>query len=485
MRALVLSPRRWPLAFKVPGLVVLFMLAVSTVITNAVLSRLKDIQERHLATLSSTYLEGLASSLIPYVLRDDVWEVFDAIERRASLGGDFGRAKVVVVNSRGVTLASSNPQEVPTGSNQETRAERFDHGASLLVMEETGQAYGRKILQYQGRTIGEIYADYDISHLIRERRGVLATLLATNTAIALMLAALAYWAIRRMLAPLGVLSRHLDRGTDGAVAPVLLGAVGAPDTEFGRLFKRYNAMAQAVSEREELAKQLAAEERLASLGRLASGIAHEINNPLGGLFNAIDTLKRHGDRPSVRATSLDLIERGLRGIRDVVRTVLATYRADREQRDLTASDLDDMRFLISPEAARKNLRVDWENAVDEELSLPAGPVRQILLNVALNAIGVSSEGASVGVRIHSADHYLRLEVGDDGPGLPPHAQAVLSGSQNRPLSFAEGSGLGLWMTQRMVGQLSGRIEHEARSGGGTLIRVVLPARPLMEARHVA
>ena len=110
-----------------------------------------------------------------------------------------------------------------------------------------------------------------------------------------------------------------------------------------------------------MAKQLAAEERLASLGRLASGLAHEINNPLGGLFNAIDTLKRHGDRPSVRTTSLDLIERGLRGIRDVVRTVLATYRADREQRDLTASDLDDMRFLISPEAARKSIRVHWES----------------------------------------------------------------------------------------------------------------------------
>ena len=76
-------------------------------------------------------------------------------------------------------------------------------GQNLIVIEETGQAYGRKVLQYQGRTIGQVYADYDISHLLRERRTVLGTLVATNTAFALMLAALGYWAIRRMLAPLG------------------------------------------------------------------------------------------------------------------------------------------------------------------------------------------------------------------------------------------------------------------------------------------
>ncbi len=270
--AMTLNPSRWPLAFKVPSLVVLFMLAVSTIITNAVLSKLKEIQERHLATLSSTYLEGLASALIPYVLRDDVWEVFDAIDRRASLGGDFGRANVVVVDRRGVTLASSSPEQVPTGSDQTSRAERFDQGGNLIVIEETGLAYGRKALRYQGRTIGQIYADYDISHLLQERRTVFGTLVATNSVIALMLAALGYWAIRRMLAPLGVLSRHLDRGAVGPVRPVLPASAGAPDSEFGRLFQRYNAMAEAVKERESLAKQLAAEERLASLGRLASGL---------------------------------------------------------------------------------------------------------------------------------------------------------------------------------------------------------------------
>ena len=478
-----LNPRRWPLAFKAPALVALFMLVVSIVITNAVLTRLKDIQERHLATLSTTYLEGLATAVIPHVLHDDIWEVYDAIDRRASLGSGFGRATVVVVDGRGETLASSDPHHVPVGSREPARGEHFKEGQTLIVIEEEGQAHAKKLLRYQGRVIGHIYADYDISHLLQERKTVLGTLVATNTAIALMLAVLGYWAIRRMLSPLGVLSHHLDRGTVGPIHPVMHAA--APDSEFGRLFQRYNAMAEALNEREALAKQLAAEERLASLGRLASGLAHEINNPLGGLFNAIDTLKRHGERSSVRASSLDLIERGLRGIRDVVRTVLATYRAEREPRHLTAPDLDDMRFLISPEAQRKRIHIHWQNAAEGEVALPATQVRQILLNLALNAIAVTPEGGEVDLRVYCDAGRLILEVSDQGPGLPPHAKAMLVGIRDGAPTFAEGGGLGLWMTRRMITELKGAVACPPRNQGGTLIRIALPVTFPMEPRYVA
>ena len=240
-----------------------------------------------------------------------------------------------------------------------------------------------------------------------------------------------------------------------------------------------------MSERESLTGRLAEEERLASLGRLATGLAHEINNPLGGLFNAIDTLKRHGDRPNVRTQSLDLIERGLRGIRDVVRTVLATYRPDREARDLTAADLDDMRFLMSAEAVRKGVQIHWTNTVESEVGLPAAQVRQILLNLALNAIAASQQGGSVAMRAFCEDNRLLLEVSDQGPGLPMYAQAVLTASRDGPPSLAEGSGLGLWMTRRMVAELNGTIDYQRRAEGGTLIRVDLPLSVPVELRHVA
>ena len=480
-----LDPRGWPLAVKAPAVVAVFMLVVSIVLTNAVLSRLRETQEWHLSAISTVYLNGLASALVPYVLRADIWEIFDIIERGAALEGGFGRASIVVVDAKGETLAASDPKQAPVLSKQADRDRVFTGHAALIVDAAKARAFARRALTYQNRRIGEIYVDYDVSHLLRERDEVLRTFLATNAAIAVLLAAFGYWVIRRMLGPLRTLSRHLDLGVSGSVQPIAPDEVGATTREFGRLFRRFNVMAEAVDEREALAKELAKEERLASLGRLASGMAHEINNPLGGLFNAIDTLKRHGDKPAVRAASLDLIERGLRGIRDVVRSALATYRADRDPRDLAPADLDDLKLLIGAEVRRRTLALDWGNALDRDLPVPATATRQIVLNLVLNALQVSPAGGRVRFEAMTADDRLQIEIHDQGAGFGAEARAVLLGAAGKPAPIDDGAGLGLWMTRRLVQDLRGDIAVEPSPLGGALVRVSIPFGRPEEMRYVA
>jgi signal transduction histidine kinase len=480
-----LNPLRWPLTVKAPAMVAVFMLAVSVIITQAVLERLRETQERQLSALSATFLDGLASSVLPYVLREDVWEVFDAIERSAAANRAMGRAVVVVTDEHRRALAASNPTQVPLGSDQRGREARFAPGRDLVVDERDGQAHARKLLSYQGREIGRIFADYDIADLVAERRDVLRTLVLTNATLAVALAILAYWTIRRMLFPLARLSRHIAQSTTGPLQPIAVEGVGHRDSEFARLYRRYNSLVEALAEREELARQLAAEERVASLGRLASGMAHEINNPLGGLFNAIDTLKSHGEKASARHASVELIERGLRGIRDVVRTTLATYRAEREQRNLAAADLDDMRLLVGPETRRKQVRLDWINTVEGEVALPASPIRQILLNLVLNAVAAVPEQGRVAVSVDRSGDVLRLAVEDDGPGLPPAAGDILAGRSTRPLSQGEGTGLGLWLCRRLVTGLGGEIAATPAGDGGTRIVVSIPVGAREDLRDVA
>lgn len=472
MRAL--DPRRWPLSFKAPAVVVIFMLSVSALITHAVLDRLKDTQQRHLAVLSVTYLEGLASAVLPYVLREDVWEVYDAIDRSVTLSGGFGRASVVITNAEGRTIAASDPTAAPLGSRQDEAAGRFAAGQTLVVDEADGKAHGQKVLRYQGRTIGRILVDYDIQHLVAERGEVLRTLLVTNALLTIGLAALAYWIIRRMLSPLALLTRHISQTVVGPLQPIALNGTGDPDNEFARLFRRYNSLIEALAEREELARQLANEERLASLGRLASGMAHEINNPLGGLFNAIDTLKTHGGKPAVRKASLDLIERGLRGIRDVVKTALVTYRADPGQGELTAADLDDMRHLVRPGIERKAIVLDWRNDLTEALPLPASGLRQILLNLLINAVTATPPESLLAVSITRDAGALVLTVEDGGPGLSDEAADLLCGRTVRPLSTGMGTGLGLWVSRRLATELAGEIETGRSRLGGASIRVRIP-----------
>jgi hypothetical protein len=109
----------WPFTVKVPLLVMVLMLAISFVISNAVLTRFADTQERNLQTLSRTYLHGLAVNLAPHIMREDVWEVFDLLDRaRSSSTGLEARHTVVApINSTVRTKVSARncrPRRVTT-----------------------------------------------------------------------------------------------------------------------------------------------------------------------------------------------------------------------------------------------------------------------------------------------------------------------------------------------------------------------------------
>jgi hypothetical protein len=79
---------RWPVTLKAPALVAMFMIAISVLVSDRVMSRLEETQERHLRELSGAYLDGITSSIQPFVLREDVWEVFDSLDRSQALSRD-------------------------------------------------------------------------------------------------------------------------------------------------------------------------------------------------------------------------------------------------------------------------------------------------------------------------------------------------------------------------------------------------------------
>ncbi len=487
MTALRLKPTDWPITVKVPLLVVCLMVAVSTVLSERVLQRLTDMQEQDLRSLASTYLDGLTSSLQPHVLREDVWEVFDIIDRSHDSASGFRPLSTIVTNADSIVIAASDPRRLPVKSPLPSDLSgKFSTAESLAFDKEVSRAFARREIRYQGRVIGHVFAEIDIAPLVAERRSVLTTLLVTNTLLTLAFAAIGYFSVRRMLRPLRVLTDKIDKGRQGAVEKIPDDQIARGGSEFGRLFRRYNALADAVSEREAFAAKLAEEEKLASLGRLASGMAHEINNPLGGMFNAIDTLKRHGEAVAVRKTSVRLLEQGLNGIRDVVRATLMTYRREQPGRPLGADDLDDLRLLIQPEIRRKSLEMSWQNAVTEKVPVPAGEVRQIVLNLLLNGIAAADEEGRIEFRSAYKDETLSFEVVDSGPGMPSELIGFLQSDQDGRAPIEDGGGLGLWMVRRLVRSLNGLIEVETDAGRGTSVRIVLPAGADQgETRHVA
>ena len=252
--------------------------------------------------------------------------------------------------------------------------------------------------------------------------------------------------------------------------------------EFDLLFDRFNAMARALNEREELASRLAKQEKYAVLGKLASGMAHEVNNPLGGLFNAVDTLRRHGGNPQAREATLNLLERGLTHIRNVVRSTLVTYRREATESSLRAVDIDDLRLLVEPEASRKRVQFDWVNDVHDAVPVAVESVRQVILNLLINACAATDPEGTVHLRACATECTLIVDVGDRGPGLPDDLAKHLVGHTDEAPRV--GAGLGLWIVRRLVADQRGEISLVAKSDFSTLIRVTWPFRQDFSTRDL-
>lgn len=237
--------------------------------------------------------------------------------------------------------------------------------------------------------------------------------------------------------------------------------------------------------------------RLAATGELAAGIAHEINNPLGGLLNAVDVLQREDLQPERRRSYLELLRSGLERIRATVGQLLRfTPRAEAEVRPVALVEpaLDAI-GLVRHRASQLGVVLAF-NGADATREDPAGERRraellpavrgaatelgQAVLNLLANALDALEERGGPGridVRLEREPAALVLSVADDGPGVEP---AVLERAADLFFTTKEvgrGSGLGLSLVYNAVAASDGRVELDSAPGRGFRARLVFPLEP--------
>lgn len=434
-----------------------------------VLAALAETQRDRLAELVRLHVDGLSIALGPAVQRRDVWEVYDTLDRAAAAGA--GRlALTVVADDGGRVLAASDPRRAPTDSLLSALAE----GARPIdAMGDPGATARLRVLarlSHQGRRVGDILTELDVADLLAERRRVTLALLVGNAAATAALTLAGYLVVRRALRPLDALAQRMG-GTEGAPTPITPDEIPRGGAEIARLFRTYNGMVAAIAAKADAERRLAERERFVSLGRLASSLAHEINNPLGGLLAAADTLQAYPDRPEVVRRSAGLIERGLSRLRDVAQAALDQHRFADDAAPMTPDDVEDLRLLIGPETIRLGQRLDWEIDVDPAALArwPATRLRQIALNLLLNASAAAGRGGLVGMALETEPDGLRLAVRDDGPGLDAAALVRLTSAEPPP----PGGGLGLRLVRELALGLGGRVDV-AREDGRTTIALTFP-----------
>lgn len=250
----------------------------------------------------------------------------------------------------------------------------------------------------------------------------------------------------------------------------------------GRAAARLAGPAQAAAAARRLARmdaQVRHLDRLASLGGLVAEIVHEIRNPLVSVKTFLQLLPERIDEPEFRESFLEVASDELRRVERLLDVVLEHGRPAKPTRS-------DARAELAP-AFDSVLQLVGFRAADRGVALRAedpGPVpparicedalRQVVLNLVLNAIEATPAGGTVTLSARAAPGGVRIDVDDEGEGVAPALarrlfEPFVSSKGDRP------GGLGLAITRRLVEEAGGRIEVRPGAAGGSSFRVTLPA----------
>ncbi|WP_372723460.1 sensor histidine kinase [Novipirellula sp.] len=219
-------------------------------------------------------------------------------------------------------------------------------------------------------------------------------------------------------------------------------------------------------------------EKLAALGELAAGVAHEVNNPLAGIRNAFALFKDSLEPTHEHYDLLDLVDKEIERISSIIHQMYQLYkRGPLAATELTIEKtIRDCVCLLEPIARRHGvtLQVIPERSTTSA-RLPENELKQILFNIVRNAIQASPSGATVRIEIDAKDERVAVLVADQGSGISddvlPHIFEPFFSTKGE---LKEGMGLGLSVTRNLIESMDGEINVATEVGEGTTFRVMLP-----------
>jgi len=215
-------------------------------------------------------------------------------------------------------------------------------------------------------------------------------------------------------------------------------------------------------------------ERLAAMGRLAAGLAHEIRNPLGSIAASIELLRTGGTLSVEDRELCSIVERETARLNDLVGDMLDLSRPRAPSKGLVdvAVTAADVVVLASRSGRGADVRVRYEGPESALIFADAAQIRQVVWNLVRNAIQASSASDEVLVRVSSGEGERVLEVRDRGQGISPEARERLFDAFFTTRS--QGMGIGLAVVKRILDDHGFGIEVESVAEQGTVFRVRMP-----------
>ena len=280
---------------------------------------------------------------------------------------------------------------------------------------------------------------------------------------------------RLVTRPLHVLAKAMasfpEKKQELPALPARQDEIGHLATSFAELCNRLESSRQALAVANEQGFRA---EKLAALGQLTAGIAHEINNPLAGMLNCVKIMEKEPENQELHARYLPLVHKGLRRVELTMRQLLNYGRVEPlqiRQVDIDAVILDCLELLghrLHNIIVNLDLRFNNLCCIDNEA------VKQIVMNIALNATQAMPEGGQLHISSREENRAIVLVIADTGTGISEEMQKKIFDPFFTTKEVGEGTGLGLAVTLSLVQRLGGQIDVASQPGKGSTFTLILP-----------
>ena len=457
------------LALIIAALVATMGVANTVYLETRVFSQMEDELE-HRWLLMARYLAGES---VDFVLYQDRLRLEELLGKARAVDPDFTYCFVLDPAHRVLahTFSGDFPDALRT-INVPPSSGAGPPGDRILRIDLFGQRYrdfavpihrgdlGTLRLGIRDRTITERLDDI--------RRGLLLVVLPAVVLGGLVAFGVARM-LRRRLHPITDTLARFEPGRHREPIPV------TRDDELGDVAREVNAITERLHDAQ---KSLLRSEKLASIGTMASGIAHEINNPITGLQNCLARVQAAPDNVEQTREYAGLMVETVHHLDETVRRLLEFARSSTVRHERV--DLGDVvRRAIGLVAFQLS-----RDRVDIALRVPESPVcvdgddnrlMQLVVNLALNALDAMPEGGALTVALTSEGHTVALRVRDTGVGMAPDVVDRIFDPFFTTKDAGKGTGLGLAVAHRVVHDHGGDVRVSSRPGGGSEFVVELPA----------
>lgn len=450
----------------------------------------KDEIRAHAATLRIALEENYASGRSL-----DAQRLINRLSENADIYGAIlfnAEGKIEVVSNSLIAGEINYPGEVKLALREKQPMEVFRQINNQDVFSVIAP------LQSGGAVVGAIEIAQQISfiraELVRERRNIAVTAISLSAIILLVASLVLHFNLTRPVRSLlngaiavgkGDLSHRVAVTRSG-------GELTRLATEFNhmaaQLAEQRAALAYETEERLSLERRLRHSERLAAVGRLAAGVAHEVGAPLQVIDGrAKQLLERHEAPLETRQRNLTIIRTQAERITRIVRQMLNLSRPYNLQRTRTRLRelLTEVIESIEISAARNSVEIVTNCAADY-VDIDAGLILQALLNICQNAIQAMPEGGRLTLECLTENlsnaPLVVIKISDTGPGIPPDHLEQIFDPFYTTKDVGHGTGLGLAVSSRIVQEHGGQIEAANNPAGGAIFLLRLPQANLIEVK---